>query len=255
MNAQIKRPDTVIAQELALADYSRQRLAPAPGDMYYIHLSDLMLFLESYRKESFSQFLDYGCGGSPYRPLFKTDSYLRADYVDCGGIDLLIGADGKLDLPNDSCDAVLSTQVLEHVFSPGTYLSEAFRVLRPGGKLILTTHGIWEDHGCPYDFRRWTSDGLRRELEQAGFRVTRAVKLTTGPRAALYLFSEFLNQFRDSRKTLMGWAWGLLRRSAFGRIETRHQWMDARFPDNRMVSDQLRDHKIYLALGIEGTKD
>jgi len=171
MNNYVFKPAEVVSNDLNNAEYNRQRVSPDPKDQYYAHLSDVRLFLDHFSGETFDQFLDYGCGGSPYRPLFKTGKYIRADYVDCGNLDFLITPDGGISLADNSCDCVLSTQVLEHVFSPQKYLSEAFRVLRPGGKLILTTHGVWEDHGCPYDFRRWTYDGLQRELEAAGFRV------------------------------------------------------------------------------------
>jgi len=244
----------VVADNLNEGEYNRQRLAPCPKDYFYPHLSDIRLFLDNYSKEEFNTLLDYGCGGSPYRGLFNANKYVRADYVDCGGVDCLIAANGKLLLADDSCDCVLSTQVLEHVFSPQVYLSEAFRVLRPGGKLILTTHGIWEDHGCPYDFRRWTYDGLCRELEEAGFQVKRIAKLTTGPRAVVSLFSQFLSQVHDSRYSLSGLAFRLLRRSSFGVNELRNKWMDRQFGDNRMVLSNTGGHSLYLALGIEGVK-
>jgi SAM-dependent methyltransferase len=246
-------PQTV-SESLADADYNRQRISPEPRDQFYIHLADVRLFLDPYSRVSFGRLLDYGCGGSPYRALFKTEKYLRADYVDCGNLDCLIPPDGRLALADNSCDAVLSTQVLEHVFSPRTYLAEALRVLKPGGKLILTTHGIWEDHGCPYDFRRWTFDGLSRELEEAGFEVTRAARLTTGPRAILFLFSRILGTLHFPRLSLVGAAFRLLRRSAFGVPERRHQWMDRQFSGNRAIEGPTTGHNIYLALGVEAEK-
>jgi SAM-dependent methyltransferase len=254
MSHSVFKPPEMVSENLSEAEYNRQRLFPQPQDPYYAHLSDIRLFLEQYSAEAFPQLVDYGCGGSPYRQLFKAERYLRADYVDCGNLDCLIAADGKLSLPESSCDAVLSTQVLEHVFSPAMYLSEAFRVLRPGGKLILTTHGIWEDHGCPYDFRRWTYDGLRREVEEAGFQVKRAARLTTGPRAVVFLFFQYLGQVHDSRRHLSGWALWLLRRSRFGVPERRNQWMDRLYSDHRAVYGDKDGHGIYLALGIEAVK-
>ena len=254
MSESIFKPPPAVAEILKDTEYNRQRLAPHPKDNHYVHLSDIRIFLDDYSNESFDRLLDYGCGGSPYRQLFKAKNYLRADYVDCGNLDCIIAPDGKIPLSDNSCDCVLSTQVLEHVFSPQIYLSEALRVLPPGGKLILTTHGIWEDHGCPYDYQRWTYDGLCRELEAAGFRVKRAAKLTTGPRAIIFLFSQIVGQLHESRRSLLGWAFRLLRRSNFGVPELRHEWMDARFGDNRVVFGNKPGHGIYLAIGIEAVK-
>jgi SAM-dependent methyltransferase len=254
MNDSVFKTPQAVAENLSEVEYNRQRLAPNPKDDYYVHLSDVRIFLEPYASESFNRLLDYGCGGSPYRNLFKAKNYVRADYVDCGNLDFLISPDGKIDSPDNSYDAVLSTQVLEHVFSPRAYLAEGFRVLRPGGKLILTTHGIWEDHGCPYDFRRWTYDGLCRELEEAGFQVKRVAKLTTGPRAIIFLFSQILGQVHDTRSSLSGLAFRLLRRSHFAVAESRHKWMDRQFGDHRAVFENKSGHGIYLALGIEGVK-
>jgi SAM-dependent methyltransferase len=252
-DSSFQRPQ-VVAHNLSESEYNRQRFAPQPKDELYIHLSDIRSFLEHYTRETFPRLLDYGCGGSPYREMFKAGSYTRADYVDCGSLDCLISADGKIDLPDNSYDVVLSTQVLEHVFSPRTYLSEALRVLRPGGKLILTTHGIWEEHGCPYDFWRWTRDGLSRELQEAGFEVKRVARLTTGTRAILFLFSRIIGQLHDSRFHTLGWVFRLLRRSSFGTAELRHNWMDRQFGDRRVVFGNEPGNGIYLALGIEGVK-
>jgi SAM-dependent methyltransferase len=243
-----------IGETLAGAEYNRQRLAPHPKDPYYIHLSDVRLFLSNYEAAGFGSVLDYGCGGSPYRKLFNPPRYVRADHVDCGDIDCVIGRDGHLALPDEEFEMVLSTQVLEHVYSPQDYLKEAWRVLKPGGKLILTTHGTWEDHGCPYDFRRWTRDGLWQELESAGFEVKRVAKLTTGTRAILFLFSKILGEVHDSRFHLSGLAFRLLRRSRFVVPELRHRWMDSQFAAQRVVFGNETKEGIYLALGIEGIK-
>jgi SAM-dependent methyltransferase len=243
-----------LSNRLASEEYNRQRSCPQRKDELYVHLSDVRLFLGDYCRESFCQLLDYGCGGSPYKTLFNTKRYIRADYVNSRNIDLRIGEDGRLGLPDSSVDVVLSTQVLEHVFSPQKYLSEAFRVLSPGGRLILTTHGIWEDHGCPYDFRRWTANGLELELITQGFQVTRAAKLTTGARAAVFLLGQRYGQLFSSRRNLTGLLFWLLWKRAFANLEYRHAWIDARFANCRMVDAKLPGHDLYLALGIEGRK-
>ena len=82
-----------------------------------------------------------------------------------------IRPDGHIELQDGSVDAVISTQVLEHVPDVQRYFSEAMRVLRPGAPMYLSTHGDWVLHRIPTDFRRWTIDGLRYECEWAGFEI------------------------------------------------------------------------------------
>jgi ubiquinone/menaquinone biosynthesis C-methylase UbiE len=49
-----------------------------------------------------------------------------------------VGAVENLDFPTDSFDAVLSMGVLEYLDHPGPAVEEMYRVLKPGGTLIVT---------------------------------------------------------------------------------------------------------------------
>jgi SAM-dependent methyltransferase len=86
-------------------------------------------------------------------------------------VDEVIDARGRVGLPDQSADVVVSFQVLEHVWAIDAYLDECRRLLRPGGRLLLSTHGTWPYHPHPTDFRRWTRDGLVREIGDRGFSV------------------------------------------------------------------------------------
>lgn len=118
--------------------------------------------------------VDYGCAEAPYRGLFAPGvDYVRADLPGNPAASVEVDADGRLPLEDSSADAVLSTQVLEHAADPRLYLSECRRVLRPGGRLLISTHGIMVYHPAPDDYWRWTSAGLRKQLGDAGFEVVR----------------------------------------------------------------------------------
>ncbi|MEJ7804282.1 MAG: methyltransferase domain-containing protein [Candidatus Limnocylindria bacterium] len=118
--------------------------------------------------------LDYGCADVPYRRFFPADAdYVAADLPGNSQATLHLSADGTVPLADDSCDAVMSTQVLEHVTDPALYLAEAYRVLRPGGRMLLSTHGVFVYHPDPDDYWRWTCAGLRRAVEQQGFEIVR----------------------------------------------------------------------------------
>ena len=119
--------------------------------------------------------LDYGAGHSPYVSHFaaRDIELVRADIRPADAATIAIAADGKLDLPDRSVDAIVSTQVLEHVGDVQRYLAEGMRVLRPGGLFYCSTHGTFILHRVPTDYHRWTTDGLRLEFERAGFGVER----------------------------------------------------------------------------------
>src|SRR3954453_20656477 len=86
--------------------------------------------------------LDYGCADTPYRDSFSPAvEYVAADLPGNPHATLELSDDGSVPAPDDSFDALLSTQVLEHVDDPALYLAEAHRVLRPGGRMLLSTHG------------------------------------------------------------------------------------------------------------------
>src|SRR5205823_8007008 len=110
--------------------------------------------------------LDVGCGVQPYFPLFAdlASEYAgndvepdpRITYVSCAE---------SLPIEPARYDLVLCTQVLEHVRRPMLALGEISRVLKPGGYLLLTTHGVYPYHPDPADYWRWTQEGLAAVID------------------------------------------------------------------------------------------
>lgn len=237
--------------DLAQSEYLRHRLTPRPGDPFYLVLSDLLLAIKTLRPSTISRIIDYGCGGSPYRPLFSDCIYHRADLVGGTDLDFEYGPDAKLPSNASGYDCILSTQVLEHVKDPKSYLDECYRVLRPGGHLILTTHGLFEDHPCPKDYWRWTAEGLNHLVENAGLEVQATKKLTTGPRGIVFLAERELSRLRFRKSGLYGALISLGVR-AVERLGSRrrHQACDKDFSHFRVVDFKEAGHDIYVIVAL-----
>jgi SAM-dependent methyltransferase len=78
-------------------------------------------------------------------------------------------------------DAVLMSEVLEHLEDPVSSLAEARRVLKPGGRLVATMPFLFPVHGDPYDFQRWTPEKLTLELKRAGLELEELSPMGSAP--------------------------------------------------------------------------
>lgn len=121
--------------------------------------------------------LDAGAGEGKYKDVFAHTRYTGIDMAvgdaqwDYTHLDV-IGSLTHLPFASDSFDAIICTQVLEHVPEPAWVLAELTRLLRPGGQLFLSVPQSWYQHQKPHDYYRYTSFGIRYLLEQAGLQVT-----------------------------------------------------------------------------------
>lgn len=142
--------------------------------------------------------LDFGCGSKPYKSLFRgASSYTGLDIAVSGhdhkNSDVDIYYDGHtIPIADNSMDAVVSFEVLEHVFNIDNVLTEIHRVLKPQGQLLVTLPFAWFEHEQPYDFARYTSFGLRHVMERNGFTVEILHKTTTSMEAICQLFVEYV---------------------------------------------------------------
>lgn len=126
--------------------------------------------------------LDMGAGNCPYKEIFDRYQckYIACDIDSKADIQLIEGKEVKLS--NQYADLIVSFQVLEHVWDLKWYLGNCHRLLKDKGKLILSTHGSWLYHPHPTDYRRWTKEGLIKELEEKGFKVENVISMV-GPLA------------------------------------------------------------------------
>src|SRR5262249_8222195 len=112
--------------------------------------------------------LDVGCGDKPYASWFNPGvvQYLGLDVVQLPGVDLVADEAEPWPLPAATTDLVLCSQVLEHVPNLDRVLDSIHRVLKPGGLLLVTAPFIYNFHGEPRDFRRFSAEGIKQIFEE-----------------------------------------------------------------------------------------
>ncbi|MCF6320553.1 MAG: class I SAM-dependent methyltransferase [Rhizobiaceae bacterium] len=81
----------------------------------------------------------------------------------------LINPGDKLPLEDNSIDCCSTMNTLEHVYDPKFQLKEINRVLKPGGKVVISIPWIFRIHGHPDDYSRRTPSWWRIALEETGY--------------------------------------------------------------------------------------
>ena len=123
--------------------------------------------------------LDVGAGSCPYRSYFAHCRYQTQDFAALSPDQLRNGGYGQIDYVCDassipvapaSFDAILCAEVLEHVPEPIKVVREFARIVRSGGKLILTAPLGSGVHQEPHHYYGgYTEFWYRKFLSEAGF--------------------------------------------------------------------------------------
>ncbi|OIO70816.1 MAG: SAM-dependent methyltransferase [Zetaproteobacteria bacterium CG12_big_fil_rev_8_21_14_0_65_55_1124] len=126
-----------------------------------------------------SRILDAGAGSCPYRALFAHCDYKTQDFTSLQGEQLSGGQYGSIDYVCDiasipvedgTFDAVLCSEVIEHVPDPVAVMVEFSRILKSGGRLLLTAPLGSGIHQEPYHFYGgYTPFWYDKVLSEAGF--------------------------------------------------------------------------------------
>lgn len=122
------------------------------------------------------QVYDIGCGEKPFASALngKVKSYIGVDVEDgfysASSIDL-VGTAYDVPIGNGAADAVISSQVIEHLEYPEKAITEAARITKKGGFFFLAFPFLYPLHAEPYDYTRITEFKIKKVLKEAGFEI------------------------------------------------------------------------------------
>ncbi len=104
--------------------------------------------------------LEIGSRGEPsYTKFFP--NHVGVDVAGGAGVDVVASV-YKLPFKNDSFDLALCLSVLEHLEEPLKAVSEIRRVVKNGGKIIVSVPFLFPIHDAPGDYWRFTKFGLQK---------------------------------------------------------------------------------------------
>ena len=174
---------------------------------FYLPRRKLYSFIKSESNDIQGKILDIGCGEKPYAHLFSCTEYIGIDiettekYHEKHKTDLFYNG---VDLPfeNNSFDSIVCFEVLEHVFEPEKMIHEMFRVLKPGGSILLTTPFIWNEHEIPYDYGRYSYFGLKDLFKKNGFSISKQKRILSGFALIITLTSLYVRDGQEKLKEL-----------------------------------------------------
>jgi SAM-dependent methyltransferase len=103
-------------------------------------------------------------------PTNLSDRLTNVDFHEYKNVDIIADVHA---LPFKTCSlgGVVSIAMLEHVKNPGEVVDEMYRALKPGGLIYAVVPFIFGYHSAPFDYYRWTAEGVKnmfgkfREIE------------------------------------------------------------------------------------------
>ncbi len=119
---------------------------------------------------------DIGCGQKPFAATLKgrvaahigvdlADGFYSPDHVD------LVGTAYSVPAPDGCADAVISSQVIEHLETPLIAIDETYRLLKAGGLFFLSFPFLYPIHAQPRDFLRYTEFYLKDEIAKDRYEI------------------------------------------------------------------------------------
>lgn len=95
--------------------------------------------------------------------------------------DFLFDFENKFPIDDHVFDTVLCLNTLEHIFNYEQFLSEAKRVLKPNGEIVLAVPFLVQVHPSPKDYFRYSEQALKLMFESSDFEQVVVTPVGRGP--------------------------------------------------------------------------
>ena len=143
---------------------------------------------------------------SGYHQLIKGNHQMSVVNINPeAGPDLDFDISGKFPLKNNSYDAVLGLNVLEHIFNYKNVVDEGYRVLKDDGIFFGAVPFLFNVHGSPDDYFRYTRSALEKIFKDAGFKEIEIKELGTGIFSIIFQLKYGFYRFAGLRNLAMQW--------------------------------------------------
>ncbi len=135
---------------------------------------DKFFFINISTFKNGSKIIDIGGSKLSKRGMFNINEYdLDVKYLNISEKaepDYLADA-ADIPVEDNTFDGAILGEVLEHISHPESVLKEAHRVMKSGASLLITTPFLFQIHGDPDDYLRYTDSWYKKILEEIGFTV------------------------------------------------------------------------------------
>ncbi len=142
----------------------------------YLFTKELTLILQKFSR---GKILDAGAG---YLSRKKLLNKFSEKYISCDverfhpDIDYVCDLTGEMPFKEKEFDTIVNISVLEHTKKPILVLKNFHKVLADNGYIVLATPFLFYEHGMPYDYFRFTTNGIKELAEEADLNIVEFIK-------------------------------------------------------------------------------
>jgi SAM-dependent methyltransferase len=186
-----------------------------------------------------------GHQGSSYFSKLKTtrtveianfDEYNPETHKSPSGAEHVFDFEKPFPLGDATFDAVLCVNVLEHIYDYKHVLAESHRILKGGGSIYITVPFLFNIHGSPDDYFRYTRSALKRMLQDTEYTSISIEELGYGPCSAV--FQNFGGSLPSSALRIACMHGAVLIDKSFSKLSIRYATIRKRVPLGYFVSAQ-----------------